>query len=201
MPTGDTVRAMRNPIRLKNASWRYLPWYLVGVLALLWSHPSAAAFWGGGSLVLAGLVVRGWGAGHLVKNDELTLTGPYRYVRHPLYLGTLLIGIGFAVIAGGWLTLVLLPGLAFWFFVDYFPRKENSESARLEALYGDTFASYRERVPALVPSGKAWPSPASGSPSARVWELVRYSENNEFGTMLAVLLGLILFAARAGMAA
>lgn len=186
---------MRNPIRLKNANFRYLPWYVLGALALAWSRPALMAFSFGSGVVLVGLVLRSWGAGHLVKNDELTVTGPYRYIRHPLYAGTLLVGVGFALIAGGWLTLALLPVLALWFFLSYFPRKEHSESVRLEGLYGEAFASYRAAVPALLPFRKPWPAPASSG--VRSWDFARFSDNNELGTLLAVLVVLMLFGIRA----
>ena len=75
---------MRNPIRFKNANLRYLPWYVLGALALLWSRPDAISFVWGSGVVIVGLMLRGWGAGHLVKNASLTVTGPYQYIRHPL---------------------------------------------------------------------------------------------------------------------
>ncbi len=188
---------MRNPIRLKNASLRYLPWYVLGALALLWSRPDLVAFSFGSGVALVGLALRSWGAGHLVKNAALTVTGPYRYIRHPLYAGTLLIGVGFALIAGGWLTLALLPVLGLWFFLSYFPRKEHSESVRLAGLYGEAFSSYRAAVPALLPFRKPWPAPASESSEVRSWDFARFSDNNELGTLLAVLVVLMLFGIRA----
>jgi protein-S-isoprenylcysteine O-methyltransferase Ste14 len=190
---------MRNPIRFKNANLRYLPWYVLGALALLWSRPDALSFECGSGVVIVGLMLRSWGAGHLVKNASLTVTGPYQYIRHPLYAGTLLIGVGFAVIAGGWLSIALLPFLGLWFFLSYFPRKEKSESARLEELYGEALASYRAAVPALIPGRR----PGAGFASSEVhrWEFARYSENNELGTLIAVVFALVIFGVRTGMAA
>ena len=51
---------MRNPIRLKNASLRYLPWYVLGALALLWSRPDLVAFSFGSGVALVGLALRSW---------------------------------------------------------------------------------------------------------------------------------------------
>ena len=190
---------MRNPIRLKNVNFRYLPWYGLGLVALLWSQPDPVSFGWGATLAVCGLLLRSWGAGYLVKNDSLTTSGPYRHVRHPLYLGTLLIGIGFALIVGGWWTLVLLPFLAGWFFLQYFPRKERSESARLEGLYGDRFVVYREQVPALIPWwGRVAGSESPGSENQN-WSLARYSDNNELGTLIAVLALLLLCGLRWGL--
>ena len=157
---------MRNPIRLKNLKLRFALLYLLGALALYFLRPDPLNFAIGGSLVALGSVLRTWGAGHLVKNDRLTVTGPYAHLRHPLYAGTLLVGSGFALIAGGVLSWVLLAILMPWFFLMYFPRKERIESERLEVLYGDEFARYRDAVPALFPSPRAW-HPAAGQGDVR----------------------------------
>jgi len=58
------------------------------------SRPSAQTFWYGALLVVVGESIRVWACGHLVRNEELTRDGPYSIVRHPLYLGSLLIGLG-----------------------------------------------------------------------------------------------------------
>jgi len=188
---------MRNPIRLKNLSARYLPLYLVGVAVLLLHVPDRRALLAALPLIVAGLVVRGWGAGHLVKNDALTTTGPYAHLRHPLYLGTLLIGTGFAVAVGGLFSVVVLAVLWPWFALRYFPRKERVESGRLEARYGPRFARYRASVPALWPAWRPWRDDVAAGGGGD-WELERYSDNNELGTFLAVVFGWLAFWFRAG---
>ena len=93
-----------------------------------------------------------WGAGHLVKNDLLSVAGPYAHLRHPLYAGTLCLALGFGVIAGGWALVLVLGGFLPVFFLYYFPYKERIESARLELRHGRAYAEYRRAVPALLPS-------------------------------------------------
>ncbi len=190
---------MRNPIRFKNLNPRLAPFYLLG-LALLWlAHPSWASVSGGLAGLLGGLVLRAWGAGHLVKTDRLAVSGPYAYVRHPLYLGTLLIGVGFAGMLRGWVAAGALVALVTWFGLAYFPRKERTESARLLARYGEAYRTYRDQVPALRPRLRAW-RPESGlaeelEPGLR-WQFSRYDANNELGTLLACTLGVGLVALR-----
>ena len=92
---------MRNPIRLKNLSRRFLPFYLAGLAILILHRPDPAAMFVGAIPVVAGAGLRSWGAGHLIKNDRLTISGPYAYLRHPLYAGTLLLTVGFVLVAGG----------------------------------------------------------------------------------------------------
>ena len=190
---------MRNPIRVKNLRMRFLPFYLLGAILLLYAHPSPIGYGCGIAFVLAGASVRAWGAGHLEKTTRLTVSGPYARLRHPLYLGTLLAGLGVAIMLGGWWA----PGLALlfvpWFFLDYFPRKERSESARLLEAHGEAFRRYRDAVPALVPRRSAWrPAPGAVAPFdvGRRWSFERYVDNNELGTLLALLACIAVFGVR-----
>jgi len=181
---------MRNPFRAKNLRLRFLPLYAVGIALLFTVQPGWPEYLAGLSALVAGAALRSWGAGHLVKTTRLTVSGPYARLRHPLYLGTLLVGSGLAIMVGGWPAAVVLALFLPWFFLSYFPRKERSESARLEALYGEGFARYRAEVPALVPRIAAWRPAAETlaiTDGARRWSLDRYSENNELGTLLGVV--------------
>ena len=143
---------MRHPFRRKNLNARLLPFYAAVVLGFVLARPTPLGFAVGGTLVLSGAALRGWGGGHLVKNDRLTVSGPYAHLRHPLYAGTLLLGSGFAVMAGPWGVLLLLGFFLPVFFFYYLPYKDRIESARLERRHGLAFASYRAAVPALLPS-------------------------------------------------
>lgn len=183
---------MRNPIRPKNLNARFLPLYVVGLTILVFQPPRPDGFIVALPLIVAGTALRAWGAGHLVKNNRLTTTGPYAHLRHPLYLGTILIATGFGVWAGGWLALAILGFLWPWFALHYFPRKERSESARLEAAYGERFVRYRRAVPALWPRLRAWQDEQSTARPDR-WAIDRYDENNELGTLLALSLGVLVF--------
>ncbi|MCP5041237.1 MAG: hypothetical protein GY944_09420 [bacterium] len=181
---------------------RFVPFFVLGVLALVLLQPHSASLALGGGLAALGSVLRGWGAGHLVKNDRLTVTGPYAHLRHPLYAGTLLVGTGFAVIAGGVVALALLVLFLPWFFLRYFPRKERIESERLAQMYGEHYVRYRAEVPALFPTLRAWHPPTDGIPFddlGRAWSSERYVDNNELGTLIALVAGLALFALRAQM--
>jgi len=199
---------MRNPIRLKNLSARFLPFYLIGVLLLVFFPVKLSGFMAASPLIVLGLLIRSWGAGHLVKNDSLTMTGPYAHLRHPLYAGTILVATGFAILFGG---ILAIAAIWPWFGLRYFPRKDRVESARLESLYGNVYASYRDAVPALWPRWTRWTPASERSASASEamgtepmaagqWALERYSDNNELGTVIAVLGGMILIALRAVLA-
>ena len=211
---------MRLPLRRKYLRARLAPLYLLALALFLLADPSPASLALGALLVSGGLALRAWGAGHLVKTDRLTTTGPYAYLRHPLYSGTLLVGTGLAAAAGpvGWA--LLLGALLPFFFFYYAPYKERIESARLERRYGEAYAAYRMAVPALWPARRPWRrgvsergaggegardragGPGIGRPlandeeRAEGWSVARYLANDEQGALVASLLGLALLVAR-----
>lgn len=181
-----------NPLRRGHRRGTVVVLVVVAIGALVIGRPTPRSAALGLPLILAGVGIRLWAAGHLTKTRELTVSGPYAHVRHPLYLGTLLIGVGFGVFCG---PLVESPalgaGLALFFFY-YLPRKERTESARLEAIYGERYRAYRATVPGLLPSLRAWsPSSADTAPPER-WRLARVRGNSELGPPLAVALALAL---------
>jgi protein-S-isoprenylcysteine O-methyltransferase Ste14 len=95
----------------------------------------------GRNLQLAGLPPR--------EGNTLVTTGPYRFVRHPLYLVSVLLGPSLALIVGSWLFLV--PWVAILVTV---PALIALEERRLEAAFGDAFRDYRRRTSRLIP--KIW---------------------------------------------
>jgi len=173
------------PRRFRDPRW--LPAYAFVLALLVYARPEPASLAVGLALVAVGAALRVWGLGHLVKTERLIRSGPYAYLRHPLYAGTLLIGLGLFVGAGGpvapWAAAVLLP----LFFLYYLPGKERMESARLERRYGDAYRAYRAAVPALLPRGRRWPPPddGRGEPAPR-WSLRRFRASSEGWTLLAL---------------
>ena len=187
---------MRHPFRRKNLSPRLLPLYALAIAGFLLARPSPASFLLGSLLVAAGAVLRFWGAGYLVKNDRLTLAGPYAHLRHPLYAGTLCLALGFGVIASGWALVLVLGAFLPLFFLYYLPYKERVESARLEQRHGSAYTEYRRAVPALIPSLSPFtPSQGAAASGAR-WSLQRLRDNDETGTLLGIGVALLLLALR-----
>jgi protein-S-isoprenylcysteine O-methyltransferase Ste14 len=187
---------VRHPFRRKNLSPRLLPFYALAIAAFLLARPTATSFLLGSLLVAAGAALRFWGAGYLVKNERLSVGGPYAHLRHPLYAGTLCLAVGFGVIAGGWALVLVLGCFLPLFFLYYFPYKERVESARLERRHGSAYAEYHRAVPALLPSRVGF-RPAQAFPPARErWSLARLRENDEHGTMLGIGVALLLLALR-----
>jgi protein-S-isoprenylcysteine O-methyltransferase Ste14 len=73
--------------------------FVAGILVLWLAHPTWRVLAVGTVVALAGESIRVWAAGHLEKSREVTRSGPYRWFRHPLYVGSALMGIGVAIAA------------------------------------------------------------------------------------------------------
>jgi protein-S-isoprenylcysteine O-methyltransferase Ste14 len=71
--------------------------FLFGVVALLLAKPTRLTLEWGGAVAVSGEMLRIWAAGHLNKSREVTMSGPYRWMAHPLYAGSSIVGIGFAI--------------------------------------------------------------------------------------------------------
>lgn len=115
--------------------------------AFIWlSQPVLPTLILGLPLALAGLAIRAWAAGHLRKNQQLTVSGPYAFVRNPLYIGSLLTAIGCTIAAAQPYLAACVGGV---FLFVYLPVMEQEEQ-HLANLFPD-FAAYAARVPQLLP--------------------------------------------------
>lgn len=156
--------------------------YAVGLSALVWAKPSPLSMALGLPLALLGEAVRFWAAGHLVKGaPALTYSGPYARTRNPLYLGTLLLGLGFALATGRW-SLVTLFVL---FFLAVYVPVMRVEARRLLEVHPEAYAAFEE-VPLFLP--RLTPGPGSGRRGFS-WE--RFRANREYGAVLGSVTGAV----------
>jgi protein-S-isoprenylcysteine O-methyltransferase Ste14 len=158
-----------------------VPGGFVLVAAFAWfSHPTLETLFYGIPVSLAGLALRAWAAGHLAKNQQLTMSGPYGIVRNPLYIGTLLVALGL-VIASRSAALGLV--FAAVFLLIYLPVIQLEEQ-HLSNLFPE-FTGYAREVHALVPR---WPP----RPDPRRFQYALYLKNREYEAALGLTAGLIL---------
>lgn len=133
--------------------WSSIP---VGVLNERFLPATAFWFWTGATITAAGLLFAVWARLHLggnwsgtvtIKRDhELITSGPYAFVRHPIYSGLLLALLGSAIARGEWWVMIAVV-LAFWSIW----WKLRIEERWLNEHFGNAYADYRERVAALIP--------------------------------------------------
>ena len=87
--------------------------FLFGIAYLIFARPTPGSLLLGLPVAFVGLLIRAWAAGHIVKNEQLTTTGPYAHTRNPLYFGSFLIAAGFAMAAHWSLLLVVIALFVF----------------------------------------------------------------------------------------
>lgn len=139
-------------------------------LAYLWlARPTPAAFFEGSILVFSGLVIRMLASGYVRKNEELATTGPYAYTRNPLYLGSLILAVGFALISQ---SVWIVAGVGLMFFAIYLPVIKGEEKFLRERF--TEFENYSKAVPKLFPRLSAYEKGASKFS----WEL--YKKHREY---------------------
>jgi protein-S-isoprenylcysteine O-methyltransferase Ste14 len=152
--------------------------FLLVVAFLYFAAPSTRSLAIGVPVALGGLLLRAWAAGHLEKNRQLAVSGPYGHVRNPLYLGTLIVALGFVIAARRWELGVLF---AVVFGGVYLPVIELEEQHLRKLFPG--YEDYASRVPLLTPR---WRAPANARRFA--WRL--YLTNQEYQAALGFLAGL-----------
>jgi protein-S-isoprenylcysteine O-methyltransferase Ste14 len=112
----------------------------------------------GAALVVLGVVVRLWASGHIMKNRELATGGPYAYVRHPLYVGNILLGVGFCIASGLWWSLPLFLAIMLIFY----PKTIETEDGKLHRTFGADWEQWRARTRALIPRLTPYPKASAG---------------------------------------
>ncbi len=143
-------------------------------VVFLWlAQPTRKSILSGAGLIISGLVVRALASGHLQKNEQLATGGPYAYTRNPLYLGSLILAVGFALAARSWW---IAAGIVLIFFAIYLP-VIRSEEAFLRERFTE-FGDYAREVPALFPRLSACGKPGGGFS----WDL--YWKHREYNAVL-----------------
>jgi protein-S-isoprenylcysteine O-methyltransferase Ste14 len=121
------------------ARFRVALGFISGVVVLVLAAPTKRSILLGLPVAVAGEMVRIWAAGHLNKSREVTRSGPYRFVAHPLYLGSSLIGIGLAIGSGSAVVVVIVAV----YLLLTLTAAIRSEEAFLRGKFGPAYDDYR----------------------------------------------------------
>lgn len=189
----------QEPAQPRSSSWRLPLTGVLGVLLLVISW-----YWGrstqwswlfplGIVCAVGGLLTRIWATGWLVKNETLTTNGPYQLTRNPLYLGTLLIVLGQALMSGVPWTVVLFPPLC---LALYWPTLLEEEKF-LSQRYGEEYGAYAKQVPLLFPLWRAPGAARKTDPTQEFsWRRVQRCYKGFLGNALLISIYLLLHQAR-----
>jgi protein-S-isoprenylcysteine O-methyltransferase Ste14 len=120
--------------------------FAFAVLYFWLAQPTWRSLAAGTILIVPGLLVRGLASGHVRKNEQLATSGPYAYTRNPLYLGSMLIGVGFALAARSW----WVGGAVVVMFLAIYVPVIRDEEAFLRGKFPE-FEEYSRQVPWMLP--------------------------------------------------
>jgi protein-S-isoprenylcysteine O-methyltransferase Ste14 len=161
--------------------------YGIAVILVVFARPTPFSLGLGLAIISLGEALRFWAAGHLRKNDVLTTTGPYAYVKHPLYIGTTLITIGFCIMAEN-IYILAVALLVFSFY--YLPYKNRGEDERMKKLFGEAYLDYAEEVPDYIPRLSPY------GRSRGKWRWRTFIQNSEEGIVALEAIGVFLIGMR-----
>ncbi len=171
---------------MKRSRWRVPLGYVAGIGAFLLATPSPSSLAIGFALALAGESIRVWASGHIEKTLVLATGGPYAHTRNPLYLGSVIMAIGFALAAASaWVGLAVVL-----YFVVFYPHVMREEAEFLRERFSEDYARWESTVPAFLPRI----TPGGAAASRFSWQ--RVAANREWRTLAALPAALAVLVAR-----
>jgi protein-S-isoprenylcysteine O-methyltransferase Ste14 len=147
--------------------------FIFSVLALWLADPTLRTLQIGGVIAAVGEGIRMWAAGHLEKGREVTSSGPYAFTRHPLYLGSTLIGVGLAVASASAPVAVLVAA----YLGVTLTAAIRTEEAHLTEKFGAAYPEYRE---------------GRGPGAARAFSFERAMRNREYRAVVGLVIVLLV---------
>ena len=151
--------------------------FLAACVVLIIADPTWASWAAGLTVALGGEAIRMWAAGHLEKSREVTRSGPYRWSRHPLYVGSSVIALGVVIAArSSVVTIVTVV-----YMVATVTAAIRNEEAFLRVAFGDIYDLYRA---------------STAEPMARKFSLERAFRNREQRAALGLIIGFGLLATK-----
>ena len=151
-----------------------LGWIAV-VATIVLARPTWMTWRIGLAIASAGEIVRVWAAGHLEKSREVTRSGPYRWTRHPLYVGSSIMALGIVIAARSGVVAML----AALYMSSTLTAAIRTEEAFLSRAFGDTYDRYRD---------------SRAEPMRRRFSLARAMRNREYRAMAGLAAGFALLA-------
>ncbi|MFH1097391.1 MAG: isoprenylcysteine carboxylmethyltransferase family protein [Candidatus Desantisbacteria bacterium] len=132
-------------------------------------------------LIVAGVGLRSWAAGVICKSESLANTGPYCLTRHPLYVGSLLLAIGFCIIIGNPIDIWVVLGIA---LILYFPKIQQEESY-LSQRFKEEWIEYIKQTAILFPKKISLDLRSN-------WSLGQWLHNKEYNAFISSVVALVI---------
>ena len=166
--------------------WRVRLGYPLAILVLWFARPTPRSILVSIPLGLLGLLVRAFAAGHLHKQEVLTVTGPYAYTRNPLYFGSAILALAGGVATYSWISAAVL----FAYFCVFYSMVMRREEEELRRHHGAAFDEYAKAVPLFFP--RLTPANLLPSRGSASFSLAQYRKNHEYQAAVGFVLLLAL---------
>jgi len=167
--------------------WRVRAALFAFVAVLVFARPTPMSVAVGVPVGVAGLLLRGWAAGHIRKDKTLAVTGPYRFTRNPLYLGSFILGLGLAWGARSWWG----AGIFILYFAAFYIPVMAEERDRMRVLFPGPYAEYERRVPPFFPAFRG-----AAASESRKWDAALFRRNREVRAWVGTAVAWALFLIR-----
>jgi len=156
-----------------------VPLGFIFAIVVVWlAHPTWRTLTIGALTAASGAAIRVWAAGHLEKGREVTVSGPYALTRHPLYVGSTVIGIGLSIACANF----VVAGLVLAYLAITLTAAIRTEEAHLTEKFGEAYPDYR--------AGRA-------ATEQRRFSLGRAMRNREYRAVLGLLIAIAALAIKA----
>ena len=147
LPEAHGINKVIRALRYHEASRQWFAVLFVLLVSYL-GTTNESLFITGSVIAGLGIIIRMWASGYVMKNKVLSTTGPYAYVRHPLYVGNILLLVVFSIASGLWWSYLLMAALL-WF---YYPPTISYEDNKLHNIFGEEWENWSKDVKALIPT-------------------------------------------------
>ncbi len=162
--------------------------FITAILFVVFSQPTWRSLAAGVPVALLGALVRAWASGHLRKNAELAVTGPYAFTRNPLYFGSFLIALGCAISGGNlWIGLWLVA----FFLLIYWPVMR-AEAAHMRLLFAGAYAEWEASVPLFIPRVTPY-----RNGQTRSFDLRQYLHHREYRALIGLAIVIFVLSLKA----
>ncbi|MDH5611833.1 MAG: isoprenylcysteine carboxylmethyltransferase family protein [Gammaproteobacteria bacterium] len=147
LPEAQGINKLIRKLRYHEASRQWFAVLFVLLVSLL-GEPQPIPLYVGAFIAAIGTLIRLWASGHVMKNKELATDGPYAFVRHPLYVGNILLLVGFSMASSLWWSYLLMFALLLF----YYPPTIAYEDNKLHNFFGESWEEWSKATHALIPS-------------------------------------------------
>lgn len=179
LPEIHGIHKIIRKFRYHEASRQWFAVLFVLLVSLV-GQPEQTLLYAGAAIAAIGTLIRLWASGHVIKNKELATDGPYAFVRHPLYVGNILLLVGFSLASSLWWSYGLMIALLFF----YYPPTISYEDNKLRDYFGESWIKWSQTTHALIPT---WPDGKGDSNSN--WSFKKSLMQNAEPAIAAYLIG------------